>query len=86
MKVRFLHVTERKVGRKDGEALEFVDELRVGEELYLPWDESTEREIAVGISDLLQSSKRVAIDIPGGSTRGAAGGLLLARSIGCTSP
>ena len=71
VKVRFLHVTERKVGRKNGEDLEFVEELRLGSELYLPWDEATEREIAAGwfdVSDLLESPKRVAIDIPGGST------------------
>jgi hypothetical protein len=70
VKVRFLHVTERKVGRRSGEDLEFVDELRVGGELYLPWDEATEREITVGrfeLSELLESPKRVGIDIPGGS-------------------
>ncbi len=70
VRVRFLHVTGRKVGRKNGQDLEFVDELRVGGELYLPWDEATEREIAVGrvgISGLLESPKRVAVDIPGGS-------------------
>jgi hypothetical protein len=70
VRVRFLHVAKRKVGRKRGEALEFVNELRVGEELYLSWDEAIEREIAVGrfeISDLLESPMRVGIDIPGGS-------------------
>jgi hypothetical protein len=70
VRVRFLHVTERKVGRKSGEALEFVEELRVGGELYLPWDEATEREIAVGrfkLFELLESPMRVGIDIPGGS-------------------
>ena len=58
--VRFLHVTERKVGRRRDDAcnvstLEFVEELRVGDDLYLPWDEATEREVAVGrfrLSDL----------------------------------
>jgi hypothetical protein len=71
VKVRFLHVTERKVGRKSGEALDFVEELRVGGELYLPWDEATERKIAVGrfeLSELLASSRRLGIDIPAGST------------------
>jgi hypothetical protein len=70
VRVRFLHVAERKVGRKRGETLEFVDELRVGGELYLSWDEAIEREIAVGqfeISDLLESPMRAGIDIPGGS-------------------
>ena len=70
VRVRFLHVGERKVGRKRGEVLEFVDELRTGGELYLSWDEAIEREIGVGrfeMSDLLESPMRVGIDIPGGS-------------------
>src|SRR4028119_2307373 len=70
VKVRFLHVVERKVAKKTDEALQFVDELRVGGELHLSWDEAIEREIAVGrfeISDLLESPMRVGIDIPGGS-------------------
>ena len=71
VQVRFLHVVERKVGVKSGEALEFVDELRVGGELHLPWDEAAEREIAVGrfkLPELLGSSGQAEIDIPGGSS------------------
>jgi hypothetical protein len=87
VKVRFLHVTERKVAslrgvgsRESGVGetgewtatghLEFVEELRVGRELYLPWDEAAEREIAVGRFELseLESPMRVGIDIPGGSS------------------
>jgi hypothetical protein len=71
VRVRFLHVTERKVGVRKDETLKFVEELRVGGELYLPWDEATEREIEVGrfkLSELLESPKRVEIDIPGGSS------------------
>jgi hypothetical protein len=70
VKVRFLHVVERKVGKKRGETLEFVEELRVGGELYLSWDEAIEREVAVGrfkLSELLGSPKRVEIDVPEGS-------------------
>ena len=69
--VRFLHVVERKVGVKRSEDLEYVDELRVGGELYLSWDEAVEREIAVGrfkLSELAYSSEHVEIDIAGGST------------------
>jgi len=69
--VRFLHVVERKVARKTGETLEPVDELRVGEELYLSWDEAVEREIAVGrfgLSGLLGSAREVQINCAGGST------------------
>jgi len=70
VKVRFLHIVERRVGRKDTEGtLEFVDELRVGGERYLSWDEATEREVAVGRFKLseLQSPRRVGIDISVGS-------------------
>jgi hypothetical protein len=71
VKVRFLHVVERRIARKNAEgALEFVDELRVGGERYLSWDEATEREVAVGrlkLSELLGSSRQVEIEIPGGS-------------------
>jgi hypothetical protein len=68
--VRFLHVVERKVSKKTGEAPEFVDELWVGGERYLAWDEAAEREIAVGsftLSELLGSPKQVEIDVSGGS-------------------
>jgi hypothetical protein len=46
-----------------------MTELRVGGELYLSWDEATEREIAVGRFKLseLESPERVGIDIPEGS-------------------
>ena len=70
VRVRFLHVTQRKVGRRAGESLEFVDELRVGEDVYLPWDEATEREVEVGrfrLSDLAEKPRRVGIDFPDGS-------------------
>ena len=85
VKVRFLHVVERKVARKRDVAhgrgiacnvsttLEFVEELRVGQDLYLPWDEATEREVAVGRFELsmLGSPGRASIDIPAGSTEEA---------------
>ena len=103
VRVRFLHVTERKVARKreggagrrrdvagrrdvaygrdvagrrdvacnvSTAALEFVDELRIGDDLYLPWDEATEREVAVGRFGLseLEMPRRVEIDVPEGCT------------------
>ena len=70
--VRFLHVVERKVARKTDEGLLPVDELRVGEELYLSWDEAAEREIAVGrfeLSDLLRSAQHIQIDVAAGGTQ-----------------
>jgi hypothetical protein len=72
VRVRFLHVTERNVGRKSGETLEIVEELQLGEDLYLPWDEATEREIVAGrfrLSELLETPVRAGIDIPGGSNQ-----------------
>jgi hypothetical protein len=73
VKVRFLHVVERRVAQKNVDrTLEFIDELRVGGECYLSWDEATEREVAVGqfkLSELLESPRRVGIDIPGGSEK-----------------
>jgi len=69
VKVRFLHVVERKVNQINADGtLEFVDELRVEGERYLSWDEATEREVAAGrfkLSELV-SSKQVEIDIPEG--------------------
>jgi hypothetical protein len=71
VKVRFLHVVERNVYQRNAEGtLEFVDELRVGGERYLSWDEATEREVAVGrlkLSELSGSPRQVEIDIPEGS-------------------
>jgi hypothetical protein len=73
VKVRFLHVVERKVAAlreelTDAERLEFVDELRVGGERYLAWEETAEREIVVwglGLADL-ETPTRAAISIPAG--------------------
>jgi hypothetical protein len=89
VKVRFLHVVERKVGRyaavgggfetrpyhgvgekQNAEArLEFVDELRVGSERYLSWEEAAEREVVVegpGLADL-KTPLRAEISVPAGS-------------------
>lgn len=69
-KVRFLHVVERKVAEKKDEGLDPVDELRVGEERYLSWEEAVEREVALGplaLSDL-EVPQRTGIDVPGGSS------------------
>jgi hypothetical protein len=82
VRVRFLHVTERKVAslegvgekgeRKAAGRLKFVDELRVGDDLYLPWDEATEREIQVGhfrLSELAESTGLASIGIASGSSQ-----------------
>jgi hypothetical protein len=88
VKVRFLHVVERKVGRYVGEGsravggefqthpyqgvgegLRFVDELRVGNERYLSWEEAAEREVVVGGLGLadLETPVRAEVSISAGS-------------------
>jgi hypothetical protein len=88
VKVRFLHVVERKVAKlreagtvsrggfrtrpyqeaRKPERLEFVDELRVGKERYLAWEEAAEREVTVpglGLAEL-QTPMRTPISVPAG--------------------
>jgi hypothetical protein len=68
--VRFLHVVERRVGRKNAAgSFDFVDDLQIGEVRYLAWEEATEREIAMPTLPLpaLRHPQRVEIDIPAGS-------------------
>jgi hypothetical protein len=72
VKVRFLHVVERKVAMKTDEGLQPVEELRVGGDLYLSWYEAAEREIAVGsfeLFDLLRSAQKVQVDFAAGDTQ-----------------
>src|SRR3954453_10799878 len=42
VRVRFLHVVTRRVGRAAGDGLELVDELEVGGERHLAWEEAGE--------------------------------------------
>lgn len=68
VRVRFLHVVERQVLEADAQGrLEPVEELEIGEERHLSWDEATEREIAVGplsLGELREPSARAEISIP----------------------
>jgi hypothetical protein len=73
VKVRFLQVVERKVGRRTGEGtLDFVDELRVGRERYLAWEEAAEREAGIphirlkAIGTPTGTTMRAEISIPTG--------------------
>jgi hypothetical protein len=64
--VRFLQVVHRAVARRHGPALERVDELVVGEDRYLAWDEAVEREVtlpALSVAEL-QEGYRAPIAIP----------------------
>lgn len=70
VKVRFLHVVERKVGRRNAAgSLDFVDELRVGDKRHLAWDEAAEREVVISGLTLpeLEIPMRAGIDLPAGS-------------------
>lgn len=77
VKVRFLQVVERRVAEgvagqaplEPGAASRFVDELRVGERVYRPWEEAVERAIVmepVQPGDLVDRHRRLEIDIPEG--------------------
>jgi hypothetical protein len=70
VRVRFLHVVDRKVARGSGEALVPVDELTVGGERHLSWQEAAEREVggAFGLVRLAESPARVEIAIPEATT------------------
>jgi hypothetical protein len=47
VRVRFLHVVARRVGRATGDGLELVDELVVGGDTHLAWEEAVEREVMI---------------------------------------
>lgn len=53
LRVRFLHRVMRQVTVWDGASLEAVDELRVGDEHYLTWDEAVEREVRVRVDGVM---------------------------------
>ena len=69
--VRFLQVVERLIEAESEPGPRFVDELVVGGERHLAWEEAREREIVA--SDLLAGElatpRRVAIGIPAGEER-----------------
>ena len=69
VRVRFLHVVERRVARADGDSLEWADELRVDGERYLSWDEATEREIVLSGLPVagLAAPHRGPVEVPAGS-------------------
>jgi hypothetical protein len=56
VRIRFLHVVRRDVARRAGAGLEPVDELTVGGERHLSWEEAVEREVVLperSLADLL---------------------------------
>jgi hypothetical protein len=71
IKVRFLQIVDRTVS-VGGDAPRPVDALRVGEQVYRPWEESVERDIDAGplrLADLLFRERTLTIDIEAGSSR-----------------
>lgn len=69
VRVRFLHVVTRDVGRLRGEGFEPAPELTVGGARYLGGEETTERQVAaVGLTlgDVLGRPHKISIDIPAG--------------------
>jgi hypothetical protein len=73
VRVRFLHVIERKIARDGASGLEWVDELVVDGDRHLAWEEATEREVvASGLQPGgLESPVRVEIAFPAGTVEEA---------------
>ncbi len=69
--MRFLHVVAREVARAGEHGLERVEELTVGDEHHVSWDEATEREVTLTGFSLagLESGHDIAVDVPAGETR-----------------
>jgi hypothetical protein len=83
VRVRFLHVVARGVARVGADGrLEPVDELEVGGERHVAWDEAAEREVATGPRALDGGGCRVPVEIAGGTAveQVAAGAGALVRS------
>jgi hypothetical protein len=66
--VRFLQIVDRSVARRSEGGLERVDELIVGDERHMSWEEAVEREVqAGGLSiDALRAGGRVPIAVAAG--------------------
>jgi hypothetical protein len=72
VRVRFLQVVCRRVGRAVGDGLELVDELDVAGERHVAWDEAAEREVVLGparLSSVAVAGRRAALGIAAGSER-----------------
>jgi hypothetical protein len=72
VRVRFLHVVARRVGRAVGDGLELVDEIEVAGARHLAWDEAAEREVVLGpaaLGSVAAAGRRTAIEVPAGSER-----------------
>ncbi|MGI8845235.1 MAG: hypothetical protein ACR2HC_03540 [Thermoleophilaceae bacterium] len=70
VRVRFLHVVRRQVmaPRPGGSGLVPVEDLSVGDERHLSWEEATEREVVAELPPG-RETVRVPIDFPAGQTQ-----------------
>src|SRR5579859_2069165 len=48
IRVRFLHIVDRRVERISGRTRHVVDELRIDDQMYRPWEEAVERDVQLG--------------------------------------
>lgn len=74
VEVRFLHLVRRQVLQRMREVERPVDELRAGGELFLTWDETVERRVAVPsnpLGELAAAPRSHVISVPGGGEREA---------------
>ena len=69
VRVRFLQVVERQVLEQTAGGLEPVDELSVGGELHLSWQEARERELVASAirPSALERPRLLEIDVPAGT-------------------
>jgi hypothetical protein len=67
--VRFLQVVDRTVARRSDDGLERVDELTIGQERHMSWEEAVEREICAGGLSVkaLTAGLRIPVVIPAGA-------------------
>jgi hypothetical protein len=67
--VRFLQVVDRSVARRSGDGLKRVDELTIGHERHMSWEEAVEREVCAGGLSVkaLAAGLRIPIVIPAGA-------------------
>lgn len=71
VKVRFLHVANRRVSQNTDGAPQFVERLQIGDYVHTPYEEAAERTIEISskdqpirLADLFNGTRRVEIAVP----------------------
>ena len=68
VRARFLQIVDRRVARFGPPGLEFVEEVRVGGERWLAWEEAREREVAAALLEVRPGAEQtVPLRIPEGT-------------------